>query len=354
MSLLEDRYRHVLRLLPASYRAEREEEMVCAFVEGAGGLSDADNPRPRWSEIASVAALSVRVRLGGVGAAPRFLAWGDAVRLVAVLGLFFHAAVSCVWLLSLLRFYGAADQAALGGTESARRLWDIVQTLGYLLWISAFASLVRGHPRIAKILALLALALFYSPILQGGSAFRSENLVYGFLFAVPVLSLMAGFHRDAPQARHPRWTAVLPVVVGVPLYAIMNVLSSLGMARTIDWRLWSWVWPWLDTSGLACLALLVASAFLFGTRPWAPGGGRGPALPLALAILSVPVLLAHVSHLTFDAVDPATRTMAAVNIGQLVAVLLCGLALTGLAVRAMPALPPVPPPFPSDQRPEDR
>ena len=167
MSLLEDRYRHVLRLLPASYRAEREEEMVCAFLEGSGDLSDADSPRPRWSEIASVAALSLRVRLGGAGAPPRFFAWGEAVRLVAVLGLFFHAMMSCVWLGDFLRppgVFGSPSvdyRAALGPAGSAERLWNIVQGLGGLLWIAAFASLVRGRPRAAKPLALLALALYY-------------------------------------------------------------------------------------------------------------------------------------------------------------------------------------------------
>ncbi|MBE1582663.1 hypothetical protein ACFPOI_60465 [Nonomuraea angiospora] len=74
MTLLEQRYRSVLRLLPASYRAEREEEMVDAFMEMYGDAPDEINPRPPWSEIASVLALSVRIRLGAAGSAPRFLA----------------------------------------------------------------------------------------------------------------------------------------------------------------------------------------------------------------------------------------------------------------------------------------
>ncbi|GAA4235862.1 hypothetical protein FHR32_008499 [Streptosporangium album] len=103
MSLLEERYRRVLRLLPATYRAAREEEMLCALLEGAGDLRGQPTPRPRWPEIAGIAALSVRVRLGGIGAAPRYLAWGQTVRLVAVLGLFFHAMMSCFWFADFLR-----------------------------------------------------------------------------------------------------------------------------------------------------------------------------------------------------------------------------------------------------------
>ncbi|GAA0374752.1 hypothetical protein GCM10009530_26600 [Microbispora corallina] len=89
MSLLEDPYRRVLRLLPASYREGREEEMVAAFLEGSPGAGD--NARPRWPEVASVAALAIRVRLGGPGSQGRGvvvlahervadLALGDLVR----------------------------------------------------------------------------------------------------------------------------------------------------------------------------------------------------------------------------------------------------------------------------------
>ena len=346
MSLLEDRYRYVLRLLPASYRAEREEEMVCAFLEGSGDLSDADNPRPRWSEIASVAALSLRVRLGGAGASPRFFAWGEAVRLVAVLGLFFHAMMSCVWLGDFLRPPGVFGppsvdyQAALGPAGSAERLWNIVQGLGGLLWIAAFALLVRGRPRAAKIPALLALALHYGVAFPSGFVgwdYDRIAILHSLLFVVPVLALVAGFHRDAPRMHRPPWVAASPVGAGVLLYATLGVLGST-MRATVDWRLWSWVWPWLGMSGLACLALLVASAICAWTHLRVPAG-RTPSPPLALAILIVPVALSRASVLTFEAVDPISRTMSAVTVGQLVAPPLCGLTLIVLAAKTMPPLP---------------
>ncbi|MEV6867708.1 hypothetical protein AB0M44_42815 [Streptosporangium subroseum] len=117
------------------------------------------------------------------------------------------------------------------------------------------------------------------------------------------------------------------------------------LAPTISWQFWSWVWPWLGESGLACLALLVASVTCVGTHLWVPAK-RTSSLPLALAILLVPVMLARVFYLTFDAVDPATQTMTAVTVGQLVALLLCGLTLIVLAARTMPALPHVTPSSP--------
>jgi hypothetical protein len=96
---LEQRYRVVLRtLLPASYRKLWEEDMVATFLESMASDDAeaaeylADYGRPSWSEVASVAALAVRLRLGAANAPLRSGAWGEAVRLVALMGLLVHAA----------------------------------------------------------------------------------------------------------------------------------------------------------------------------------------------------------------------------------------------------------------------
>lgn len=68
-TLLEQRYRTVLRMLPAYYRAEREEEMVETYLDDMDE-ADQDLARPAWGEVASIAALSVRTRLGSAGAPP--------------------------------------------------------------------------------------------------------------------------------------------------------------------------------------------------------------------------------------------------------------------------------------------
>jgi len=51
MTLLEESYRWWLRLLPAWYRLDREDEMVATFMEAAGSGADAEIAQPSWAEI---------------------------------------------------------------------------------------------------------------------------------------------------------------------------------------------------------------------------------------------------------------------------------------------------------------
>ena len=76
-SRLEQRYRRVLWLLPVPYRVRWQEDMVTTFLTatGAGGdTEDAaylrDYGRLEFGEVFSVLALAVRLRVGGIEAAP--------------------------------------------------------------------------------------------------------------------------------------------------------------------------------------------------------------------------------------------------------------------------------------------
>ncbi|MGK5741455.1 hypothetical protein [Micromonospora sp. URMC 103] len=72
MSRLEERYRFILRLLPAAYRQEWEDDMVAAFLRSMDTGDPettayaADYGRPSLSEVASIVSLAVRLRLGGL------------------------------------------------------------------------------------------------------------------------------------------------------------------------------------------------------------------------------------------------------------------------------------------------
>jgi hypothetical protein len=100
MSRLEERYRKLLRLLPMSYRQAWEEDMVAAFLEsmttGDAETDEytADYGRPSRSEVASVVALAIRLRVDAPDAFPRLFVWGEAVRLATLMVALFKAVMA--------------------------------------------------------------------------------------------------------------------------------------------------------------------------------------------------------------------------------------------------------------------
>jgi hypothetical protein len=165
---LEQRYRVVLRtLLPASYRKLWEEDMVATFLESMASDDAeaaeylADYGRPSWSEVASVAVLAVRLRLGAANAPLRSGAWGEAVRLVALMGLLVHAAAATIEAGSTLWLAGRVDWLAAPPGDWApalpHRAWPTISTIAGLLWLPAYVGLLLGYRRAAQLLAFLAL-----------------------------------------------------------------------------------------------------------------------------------------------------------------------------------------------------
>lgn len=293
MNLLEQRYRSVLRLLPRWYRAEREEEMVASFLEAAGDVDDGDNPKPRFGEIASVAGLAVRVRLGDVGGWPAPIRWGDAVRLMALLGLLFQAALACLVVAWSIRVYvfgppaglGVDVEELIGAPGSVTRAADIAWMLVTAAAIVGYVALVRGHRRTSKIAMVIAListaravinALFFGWVVLGAS------LLYSLPAIVPVVALFAAFHRDAPAVTHQRrWLGALPLLAVVLLVVERVSLSaSVGTAA------------WVTPPGQLCLLLAAAGIGYLCVHTLAPHR-RTPAWPLALALLTVPALCAR-------------------------------------------------------------
>ncbi|MER5650030.1 hypothetical protein [Streptosporangium sp. NPDC002524] len=372
MSLLEDRYRRWLRLLPASYRAEREEEMVSVFLEGSPDVSDDDGPRPRWSEIASVVVLAARVRLGGAGhTAPRFLAWGETVRLVALLGLGLQAFLGALAATSTLRAYGMIGTAeplitqVAGPPGSPERLAAILGGLAGVLWFAPFAALLAGRPRAARALALLALvlevpgliqvlltvfsnltALSGLPVLPGPHVFSGLPDFSGltaFPWSAPagllpplvtVLALWAGFHRDARPVRRPLWLLLPPLAAGAALVWLYEAVASPATA--------AWIWPWLDLPGLVSVLILGAGVVYACVHVYAPDR-RTPSWPLALAILALPVLCVRLAGLNYDVgigfVDETSRIITLAMFGQAALLLAFAAWSAVLGIRTLPAAP---------------
>jgi hypothetical protein len=166
MTPLEQRYRLVLRVLPADYRAVWQEEMVATFLESmhTDDVEDAEYlaeyGRPSWSEVASVAALAIRLRipglrlrLGGTGAPPRNVIWGDAVRLVALVQLLVKAAWAVIGIGTMLWLSGQIPGPPVPRPQMlALHLWDRLSFLAGLVWLPVYLALVIGHRRAGQLL----------------------------------------------------------------------------------------------------------------------------------------------------------------------------------------------------------
>ncbi len=162
-SLLERRYRRVLRLLPAGYRHRWEEDMVGAFMDStdatdphAGGTGSS---RPSLAERLSVAALAIRVRLDGSHATPRGLVWYQVVHGVALMVLLYQAVAATV---SVAYGVGLVLESTVDGSWAAELqpppildffVWSRVFGL---LWVAAFGCFVFGRVAAARVLVVLA------------------------------------------------------------------------------------------------------------------------------------------------------------------------------------------------------
>ncbi|MEU4508694.1 hypothetical protein AB0G05_04290 [Nonomuraea wenchangensis] len=331
MTLLEQRYRSVLRQLPASYRAEREEEMVDAFMEMYGDAPDETNPRPPWGEIASVLALSVRIRLGAAGSAPRFLVWGETVRLVALIGLAFQAAVALSGVGDLLRGVSADSESHyFGAPGSPERLLAIVVTITGACTAVAFTAIMRGRPREAKPAALLGLLppvyVLVKHVVAGEHILPLENSAQLASAAVPVIALFAGFHADVPPVRRPWRLALLPVG---------GALALQGWAQVLAWGQVDspWMYLWMDPAGTGIAVFAVIGVFVLARR-------RSSSWPLALSIYGVLLMLPRLSLLAYAQEGEVGRILWATVCGQCA---LLGVLSTALAFAGLRALPPARP-----------
>jgi hypothetical protein len=341
---LEENYRSVLRILPASYRQVWEDEMVATFLDSAQTDDPdeaeyaADYGRPRWSEVASVVGLAVRLRIGNSGGPPRYVARGQALRLASLMGLLAFAVLGIL--------DGAARLASAGKLPwllAPRPEWTLslpanrlrlAWEFAGLLWAVAYVALVYGQRRAARLLALLAVVSTVGSIVTAaverarlGLGPFVPMLWFSLLLELLVVAALAAFHRDAPPVPRRPWLLALPVgaALGVGLLRIAY--------RNID-RM-----PPLDWPGLCCIVLVVAAiahpaaARLGWVRP-------STSWSQALALLAPAVLgLRLISLLEAPTSIAGESTWLTLGIIEAAAVVATGAAQAALTIRALHALP---------------
>jgi hypothetical protein len=275
---LEQRYRRVLRLLPAYYRDTWEEDMVATFLDSwLTGDPDEDSvtmefDRPGWQEVASVVGLAARLYLGGAGTPRRYFAWGQAVRGAVLALLVVHASAGIDGLVSVF-LYGSQHRIivpvppATIVTASPGTVWPatVWYAVGYV-WILIFVALVLGHYRAARITAALvivpSLVWLLQEQLNGSLMTPFGSWAYWFLLNLAPVLAMAAFHRDAPPIA--RWTWLL----AVPGYYLVVATPVLTAKLTGHF---AWV-P--DTPGLCCIVVAILCLAQV-PRAWVGRAGTG-------------------------------------------------------------------------------
>jgi hypothetical protein len=342
MTLLERRYRRLLRILPASYRQVWAEEMVAAFLDSMHtGDPDRDEylaeyGRPSWSEAASVAVLALRLRVGTAAAPPRYLAWGEAIRLVALVGLLVFAVQGVsgtgmqLWLdgrIALLP--DPPPEWALPLPADFRQVF-LADELAGLVWAAAFGTLLAGHVTAARRLAALAMlpaavaAVLATVDLWHVNPELASTLWFSLLLDALLLLAMTAFHRDAPAVRPRPW--LVAFAVGVALMPAVVLLAQ----PTHDGALL------FDFTAAACLALVVAGTIHLGrSRRTACWTHALATLALVMLVVRVVTLLQHLllGH------DSRPALVLLIGVAEAGAVLAVGVPLAVRTVRALRRLP---------------
>jgi hypothetical protein len=350
---LEQRYRRVLRLLPASYRKVWEEEMVVAFLESLDTQDAeaaeyaADFGRPSWPEVASVATLAMRLRLGtlglyqrSTGAPPRAAVWGQAVRLVVLVGMLANAVAATIGLGSALWLAGKvwwlpAPPADVASIPSST--WQTSVTIAGFLWLPAYVGLLLGYLGVARLLAALAVlpeaaaAILATVNLVGGAAAFVLTIWFDLLLGMLLVGALAAFGPQTPPLRRQPWLGALAV-------GLTMVVGASLLARSAS------RWLLLDWPGLCCVAL-VGAALVHLAAPVLGRARRTPSWTLALAVLAMAVLGLRVSSLLDYALVTSGGqgwVVLAPGAVETLAVLAVGTPLAVLAVNLLRRLPPLP------------
>ena len=291
MNRLEERYRRVLRLLPASYRGVWEEDMVATFL--ASVATDdreeaeylADFGRPSWPEVFSIVALAIRLRIGSAGAPPRYAAWSEAIRLSVLTGMLVNAATSTVdavitlWQAGMIPLLPAPVMLEPPGYPDAWHRVHLFAVLAGLLWLPAFVALVSGRWAATRWLGSAAATTAGSAVVTvvvTGQRMPGE-VWYTIIINVLLVLALAALHPGAPKVDRRSWLGALGV--GTLLFAAYAWLLSRPSAPL----------PPLDWAGLECVVVVaVVAVHLAGRalRWW----GRFPVWTLTLAIIAFAVL----------------------------------------------------------------
>jgi hypothetical protein len=320
-SVLEQRYRRLLRWLPEPARSRWADDMLATYLEAATGDDPefADFGSPSVADRWDVARLAVRLRLGAPGASVRSVVAGRTLWLVALVGCAALATTSAVALLGQAWVAGwlpwLATQPLAGSVGFGPREWALV---GLDLLTVALPVFLLLRLRAARVLAA-GIWLGSAAVLAGQLPWLPPAALLPLVWTgVPLLAaVLAPLDPSLPR---PRWLLLLPVVVAAPVLAWFPASPEV------------WLVVAVSTAGTWTAGLVVAAVLVLVRR------STTPAAPLAVAVLGS----AHALLLAGQIAPPpgGPPGYAAVVLTSLVVAVVV-VVVTGLAgaraVRALPA-----------------
>lgn len=333
----------MLRLLPRSYRDVWEEDMVATFLSSmhTDDHDDADYladfGRPGWSEVASVAMLAIRLRIGTAGAPPRYAAWGEAIRLSVLAGMLVNAAASVVgvfmtlWLAGMIPF---VEPPILPEPPGYPVLWhriNLFTSLAGALWLPAFLALIAGRWAAGRWLgsAAAGVAVASAVLITVTGQRISREVGYTILLNVLLVLAMAAVHSGRPKQDRRSWFAALGFFIALFTGHVWLLSEPERPLAPLDW------------AGLESLVILVAvTVHLSGQARHR--FGRFSVWTPTLALIAYPVLgLRLVTLLDFADTGSAGWHPAVVTLGiaEAVAVAAAAMIMTLLSFRALRRLP---------------
>lgn len=287
LSVLERRYRRLLRLLPKGYREVRAEEMVTTFLE----MRRADDPEnfdialnhgaPSWAERRSIAALALRLRLANP-AAPV----GHRIRVAALSrAMFAFLTVACA--LSILSLVSrivagfwpltsvdeAWSMAQRLQAPQAIGLWPAAVAWVFVLWIPTLPlALCGGRKALATAATLAGIATVLdvaSLTAEFGLARLFGDVAIALLYLVVTVLLAALATVDATVTVTHRRTWLIAAAAATGGLAAIQTAGIIAFDRgQLDqgWTSAGWLrpvgWAIVDEPGLWCWAVIAAAVIV--------------------------------------------------------------------------------------------
>ncbi|KHD77078.1 hypothetical protein MB27_13290 [Actinoplanes utahensis] len=221
MTVLERRYRRLLRVYPAGHRAAYEEEMLGVLMSGA----EPGRRLPALADVLDLVRAGLTARLGRASLTQRGMGWRDAAAVTALLAAIALAGAAVTTLTSGLVVWARGDRMSAYGVDG---LMLADPTARAVIWLLVVTAAVLGLRRMTMVLAAVGVLVqagvagFWSGLLPGPALFAAQGIV----LAAIVTGLSA-----AASGRTAR--AVLGAR-GLMLLAAATVLAAL--TRAFDWN----------------------------------------------------------------------------------------------------------------------